>query len=212
MTTDLFNNDNGGFVAGVIGKRSSGKSYLTIQLLISESGFKNKFDEIYLICPTLKYDKKWNFVDIPSNRKYTNFSQELMDTLFKHMEKKHFRNPSLRFLIILDDCIGSHQFNKRTNYSALNKFAFLSRHVGGSLLVVSQKYRAIPHQIRSQFEYVILFDTKNHYEYKTIEEEIGIGNKEYWQNTWNNIFQKKHDWMLIDVSNNGIYKNGKKYN
>ena len=210
--SDLFNTDNGGFVLGVIGKRGSGKSYLAIQLLISKTGLKDKFDDIILISPTMDYDRKWEFLDISEKKKFREFSQELVDVLFTMFEQKSNKNPDERYLIVFDDCVSSHQFNKRTNYSALNKLAFLGRHINVSMVIISQKYKAIPFQVRSQFDYLVLFNTSNHSEYRAIEEEIGIGDRTKWKDIWKECFNEKYDYMLIDVSNSNVYASGVKLN
>jgi hypothetical protein len=202
---DIFNTD----VAKVFyisGKRNSGKTYFTLQMLINKHLLKNKFDEIFVINPTLHYDNKWKLLDIPEENIYGEFSLDLLETLDNYFQETYTENPDKNFLLILDDCLGSKEF-KKTNGSIFDKMIYIGRHYNLNMIILSQKYKGISTGIRSNIDYFITFDTYNEMEKKTIFEEMGIGTKKDFYKIWDYVFTKKHDKMIIDTANGFFYRN-----
>ena len=190
------------FCAYIVGKRNSGKSYLLMQLLLSKDGFKDKFDRIYLINPTYQYDLKYQTIKF--TQVYENFTNELIEELIKEFEKNE---EDERILLILDDCVCEDNFKKNQSDTPLNRLAVNGRHWGVSLVILSQKYNAISSYIRSQLDYIVLFETKNQTELKTLYEEFGFGSFKSYMKFLHKVYTDKHDIMIIDNINNRHLKN-----
>lgn len=78
---------------------------------------------------------------------------------------KEFSN---KILIVLDDMAGDSRFYKSDQ---LAKFLFNSRHRNCSIIMTSQNYYSIPKKIRTNNSQLILWDSGNEKENKTIYEE-----------------------------------------
>lgn len=190
------------FCAYIVGKRNSGKSHLLLQLLISKDGFKDKFDHVYLINPTYKYDEKYHVIKF--TEVYDSFSNELVDELIVKFEEK---DPEENVLLILDDCVCEDNFKKNQSDTPLNRLAVNGRHLGVSMIILSQKYNAISSYIRSQLDYILLFETKNQTEIRTLYEEFGEGSSKEFLDYLTKVFTKRHDVFIIDNIKGAYYKN-----
>lgn len=191
----------------IAGKRNSGKSYFTLQLLINKHLLKGAFDEIIVINPTIKYDNKWSIINIPEENIYEEFSLELMEILDEYFQEEFQKDNKKNFLLILDDCLGSKDFKKMNDDSIFNKMIYIGRHYNLNMIILSQKFKGISSGIRSNIDYFISFDTYNDKEKTAIFEEFGIGNKKQFYEIWKNIFKEKYDKMIIDTANGHFYRN-----
>lgn len=196
---------NPSFVSYIIGKRNSGKSYLLIQMLLSKDCFKGKFDEVIIINPTIDYDEKYKVVKF--SRVYREFSTELLDSLITEFEERKKENSKYNVLLILDDCISQTDFKNNMANHPLNTMAVNGRHIGLSLVILSQKWSAISSYIRVQLDYIILFEFKNQYEIDALYKEYGEGCKEEFKKLLADVYTKRHDTLLIDNIENKYYKN-----
>lgn len=190
----------------ISGKRNSGKSYFTIQMLINKHLLKNKFDELYIINPTLNYDNKWKLLDIPEENIFGEFSLDLLERLDNYFQDKFSQNNKINFCLVLDDCLSSKDF-KKNHANIFDKMIYIGRHYNLNMIILSQKFKGISTGIRSNIDYFITFDTYNDNEKKTIFEEMGIGTKKQFYEIWNFVFQKKYDKLIIDTANGKFYRN-----
>lgn len=196
----MFNADKG-FICCIIGKRGSGKSHLLLQMLLHKRLLKEKFDEIILINPSFKYDKKYEIIEF--TEVYEDFTIELIEEL----NEKFQETPETKRLIILDDCISSSEFKSNLSYHPLNTLVSNGRHWGCSLIILSQKYNAISSTIRAQYDYIIMFKTANHKELMSVYDEYGVGTKEEFLDVMKTIFKEPYSFAVIDVANDKILKN-----
>lgn len=192
------------FCAYIFGHRNSGKSYLLIQLLLSKH-LNGKFNEIVIINPTKCYDEKYNVIKF--SLEYDEFSTELLDELIVHFEEERTKNPEYKVLLILDDCISQDNFKDNQAHHPLNTLAVNGRHWGVSLLILSQKWNAISTYIRTQLDYIIVFETRNMSEIDSMYKEFGQDTKENFRRFFQSIFTKKHDFLVIDNVHKVYMKN-----
>jgi len=191
----------------ISGKRNSGKTYFTIQMLINKKLLKNHFDEIFVINPTLEYDNKWSILDIPDENIFGEFSLDLLEELDNHIQEEFKKDNEKKTLLILDDCLGSNDFKKNNDNNIFNKMIYIGRHYNLSMIILSQKFKGISGGIRSNIDYFITFDTYNDKEKTAIFEEFGIGNKKQFYQILKYVFTDKYDKMIIDTANGYFYKN-----
>jgi hypothetical protein len=191
------------FTLYVVGRRNSGKSHCLISMLIHPKLMYKKFDEIYIINPTYRFDEKYHVIKF--DHVYEEFSLELLEELKLRFEEE----PEKKKLLILDDCISQESFKSNEGTHILNEMALNGRHWGLSLCILSQKFIGTSTYIRAQLDYVLLFDTSNNNEKDTIYGEFGTGTKKEFYAFFDSTFTKKHDTLLIDTTSGNIsyYKN-----
>ena len=124
------NPDNIPFNALIVGATNCGKTSFLVEILSHE--FLQKFDYIFLVCPTYIHNKTYDgfaendrgfFVIIPE--------QDQMIDFFKLIS---FAFEGTNTMIILDDCAASKDVKIKTN--DLVNLAFSARHKGISVWVV----------------------------------------------------------------------------
>jgi hypothetical protein len=190
------------FCSYIVGRRNRGKSHLLLKMLLNKKLLKDKFDEVILINPTYRYDEKYHVIKF--TEVFEEFSIELLENLLIKFQENEEKS---KILLILDDCISENEFKSNQSDHPLNRLAVNGRHWGVSLIILSQKYNAISSYIRAQLDYVILFETSNHYELKSIYEEYGNGSIKEFEELMKRVYIKKHDFLVIDSINNQMLKN-----
>ena len=122
-----------------------GKTHLALSLL--ETEYRNHFDFIVIICPTLRYNSTyknqswvWNYPDVipikPGNNLYY-LIEEISNLLAGD-----------KTLFLIDDIIADETLDKHRQ--PLLELAISGRHKGHSLWLLTQSYTAIPNNIRRQ--------------------------------------------------------------
>ena len=144
----------------------SRKTNLALSLL--ETEYRNHFDFIVIICPTLRYNSTykgqrwvWNDPDLipiePGNQ------------LYCLIEKVSNLLTGDKTLFLTDDIIANETLDKR--HPPLLELAISGRHRGHSLWLLTQSYTAIPNNIRRQAKMLYIWYPKNRMDLNTIHEE-----------------------------------------
>ena len=144
-----------------------GKTHLALDLL--ENEFKNHFNFIVIICPTLEDNEMyksqgwvWNDPDV--------IPMELDNNLYYLIEK--ISKLPAKTLFLIDDIITHEALNKR--HHPLLGLAISGRHRAHSLWLLTQSYTAIPNNIRRQAKMLYIWYPKNGTDLNTIHEENDI--------------------------------------
>ena len=146
-----------------------GKTHLALSL--SENEYRNHFDFIVIICPTLRYNSTyesrgwvWNDPDVipiePGNRLYY-FIERISNLL-----------AGSTTLFLIDDIIADETLDKRCQ--PLLELAISGRHRGHSLWLLTQSYTAVPNNIRRQAKILYIWYPKNRMDLNTIHEENDV--------------------------------------
>ena len=146
-----------------------GKMHLALSLL--ENEYRNHFNFIVIICPTLKYNSTyksrgwvWNDPDVipiePGNKLY--YMIEKVSNLLAESVT----------LFLIDDIIADETLNKRRQ--PLLELAISGRHRQHSLWLLTQSYTAVPNNIRRQAKMLYVWYPKNRRDLNTIHEENDI--------------------------------------
>ena len=115
---------------------------------IPETEYKNHFEFIVILCPTILDDKtylsgRWIlddknvFIVCDGEGKLKKWIRSFKDTL-----------KGRQTLYIIDDCLAEGEINKKRD--ALSELAFSGRHRNHSLWVLTQKYNSISKDVREQ--------------------------------------------------------------
>ena len=151
-----------------------GKTHLALSLL--ETEYRDHFDIIVIIFPTLRYNSTyksrswdWNDPDVipiePGNQ------------LYYLIEKISNLLAGDKTLFFIDDIIADETLDKRRQ--PLLELAILGRHRGHSLWLLTQTYTAVPNNIRRQAKMLYVWYPKNRTDLNTIHEENdAIGSEE----------------------------------
>ena len=120
-----------------------GKMHLALNFL--ENEYRNHFDFIVIICPTLTHNEMcksrgwvWNDPDV--------IPIELDNTLYYLIEKISNLLTGSKTLLLIDDIISNEALDKCCQLG----LAISRRHRGHSLWLLTQSYTAIPNNIRRQ--------------------------------------------------------------
>jgi hypothetical protein len=179
--------------------RGSGKSNLLLSSLRHKEFYKNYFDNIFLISPTAKNDKKFEALidELEDDDKYSSRCDEetvmlVMERIKEFNEKWNYkkkkRNP--HNLIIFDDCI--HELPKSTQRSCIHELITCNRHLKTSIFITSQRFKSLSTLIRSNADIISFFKTNNLLEKKLFCDEYGID-----EDTLDAVCQDNHDFIHI---------------
>ena len=143
-----------------------GKTHLTLSLL--ENEYRNHFDFIVIICPTLRYNSTyksrgwvWNDPEVipigPGNQ------------LYYLIEKIGNLLAGSTTLFLIDDITADEALDKC--HQPLLELAISGHHRQHSLWLLTQSYTAVPNNIRTQAKMLYIWYPKNRTDLNTIHEE-----------------------------------------
>ena len=181
------------------GRRGSGKSTLLLNILNSKLGFKKRFDNIYFVSPTARTDKKFSKLvkELDEDGKFhEQLSEDLIENILTEMKQDNDVNDKKhKHLLILDDCVLDIPTRKQ---SLFNKMIITSRHLCCSVLIVSQKYNALPTIIRANADLISFFPSLNSHETRTLQEDINI-DKDLFYELYDKCVEGKNDFLHINL-------------
>ena len=129
-----------------------GKTHYLLNIL--EQDYKNHFEYIFIVCPTLEDNKTYQ------NWKYLN-DPDVFELACAHDEVEKILQDIVNFakntnsLIILDDCAACKDVKNRT--SELVKLGFHGRHIGLSTIVITQQLTSIAKPYRMNISKLVTF-------------------------------------------------------
>ena len=133
-----------------------GKTHLALSLL--ENEYRNHFDFIVIICPTLRYNSTYKFRSWVWNDPDVIFI-ESGNQLYYLIEKISNLLTGSTTLFLIDDRIVDETLDKCRQ--PLLELAILRRHRAHSLCLLTQSYTAIPNNIRRQAKMLYVWYLKN---------------------------------------------------
>lgn len=188
------------FFALISGKPGSGKSSLILNLLCKRGKIYNKkFDRIYLFSPSLATMKGNPFEDLPDEQKYDELDVEIIEGVLDEIA-----DSGEKVLFILDDVVNDLQKNMKLQ-RLMCKVLMNRRHLCGeggsvSVIITTQVYNKIPAPIRKTASHIFVYHTKNKKELETIFDELVLIPKKDYYDLLKYTFQKKHDFLYVDVN------------
>ena len=146
-----------------------GKTHLAMSLL--ENEYRNHFDLIVIICPTLQYNSTyksrgwvWNDPDVipiePGNQLY--YLIERISNLLA----------GSKTLFLIDDLIANEALDK--HHQRLLELVILGRHRQHTLWLSTQLYTAVPNNIRRHAKMLYVWYPKNRMDLNTIHRENDV--------------------------------------
>ena len=136
-----------------------------------ETEYRNHFDFIVIICPTLRYNSTyktrswvWNDPDV--------IPIEPGNNLHYLIEKISDLLTGDKTLFLINDIIADETHDKC--HQPLLELAILGRHRGHSLWLLTQSYTDVPNNIRRHSKMLYIWYTKNRMDLNTIYEENDV--------------------------------------
>ena len=197
-----------GFSMLIVGSSGSGKTSLLYSMVTGSkkkgkrTSYKNVFDYIYLISPTLggssmKNDK---FKSIPEDQIYRELTLEGLTEL----ESKLYQNreDDKNSLVILDD-VGSQIRRNAKAEKKLTQMLQNRRHAFTSYITLLQKYKDAQPGYRANLSHAIFFRPKNKIEAEAITSELMPYDNKKNKQILDYVFENentKYPFLMIDMS------------
>jgi DNA polymerase III delta prime subunit len=193
--------NNNSCVYLISGRRGSGKSTLALCLLNSKLAYRKRFKNIFLISPTAKSDKKFEkLVDElnDDNKYFQELNESNIESILDVIKSDNEENDKKNLhMILLDDVVLD--LPKRKS-SLLNKLVIESRHHNVTLLILSQKYNAIPTIIRANMDLISFFPSLNAREVATFQEDLNIS-KELFYKMYDKATKSNNSFLHVNLLN-----------
>ena len=183
----------------ISGKPASGKTSLILNLICKNNKVYNKkFDRIYVFSPSLITLKDDPFGELPDNQLHTEITQENLEQSLSEIA-----NTGEKILYIFDDTVND--MKRAGVLTTLNRMLMNRRHLAGaggsvSFIITTQIYNKVPITLRKTATQVILYSTKNKKEIDTIFDELILIPKEDYYQILKYCFDKKHNFIYIDIN------------
>ena len=179
-----------------------GKTNLVLNLL--ENEYRNHFDFIVIICPTLAHNstyksrgRVWNDPDVIPIEPDNNLSYLI--------EKTSNLLAGSKTLFLIDDIIADEDLDKCRQL--LLGLAISGRRKGHSLWLLTQSYTAIPKNIRRQAKMLYVWYPKNRIDLNTIHEENDvIEMQEELARVKAQLKRGKHNCLIMRMEHPRAYK------
>lgn len=182
-----------------------GKSSLIVNLLMNMNfNYKNRYDVVYYISPTLDADKTCNCImkddDIVKIHEPEDIDciDLILNELLKKQKEMNKEEP-YKALFVLDDMLG------KLRDSEITKISSKYRHYNASFIIVSQSFKAISPIIRTCASHWIIFKTENQKEKMKIIEEFN-GFKDF-EKYLDEFTKEKYNFMYIDINKHSLHHN-----
>ena len=169
-----------GLIWLISGRKGSGKSSLLLNVLkepVKNGGYKKFFDNIFMVSPTGKADKKFKKLidELEEDDKYYDKLndeniKEIIQKVQTYNQENEEDNP--RSLLILDDCMSD--LPKSTEKTSFNDLIILARHYRLSVFILCQRYIGFNRTIRANADMISFFRTDNKKELATLRDDINI--------------------------------------
>jgi len=185
----------------ISGRRGAGKSTLALSLLNSKLAFKKRFENIFLISPTARSDKKFSKLvkeleDDDTPKFYEQLSDSVIENIIEIVKADNEENKKKNLhCLILDDCVLDLPKSKT---SLFNKLIITSRHHNVTIIIISQKYNALPPIIRANADLISFFPSLNTREIETFQEDINISKPLFYE-IYNACSKSQNDFLHCNL-------------
>ena len=178
-----------------------GKTDLALSLL--ENEYRNHFNFIVIICPTLAHNEIYKSRDWVWNDPVV-IPIEPGNNLYYLIEKISNLLAGSVTLFLIDDIIADEALNKRRQ--PLLELAISGCHRQHSLWLLTQSYTAVPNNIRRQAKMLYVWYPKNRTDLNTIDEENNVIGPGELVNVKEALKWGKHTCLIMRIEHQRAYK------
>jgi hypothetical protein len=199
-----------GMVYILTGSGGSGKTNVLLNFFKSKELYRNKFDNIYYICPSSSFlsiakhpfeEHDKIFHELSESLLYEIYSEliNLKEQRLKKKKRPHYN------LIIIDDF--ADVLKDKSIQIALNKMIIKARHLCCGFIFTLQSYFYFPKLLRKQITFATIFKPKNVEEWYSISKELLNLNQVDALKLYDYVFDEAYNHIDLDTVSNLMYKN-----
>ena len=185
----------------ICGQTGCGKTVFLLDLL--EKHYRNVFEHIVILCPTVKYNKAYHSRDWVWTDKeiYIVDPGDKLHECIRTLYNKFQGSPTL---YIIDDCSAKKELTKKKDM--LSELAFSGRHADQSVWVCTQKYNSVLKDLREQTRWLALFHCKDRDSFEDcLRENDIIPMKEERDKIRSRLAEKKHLKLILKTDQPTAY-------
>lgn len=177
----------------ICGQTGCGKTVFILDLL--EKQYRNVFEHIVILCPTLRWNKTYK------ERSWLRTDPEIYlvnprDRLHDCLRAFYSIFAGEPTLYIIDDCSASKDLTKKKDM--LSELAFSGRHASQSVWVLTQKYNSVLKDLREQTKWIGLFHCKDRDSFEDcLRENDVIPTREERDALRKQLSKKKHAKLIL---------------
>jgi len=195
-----------GFIWVLSGSGGSGKTSLMLNFFKRKELYRNKFHNVYYICPMSSFLSVEKHPFDGHSKVYHELTVDLLEGIYKELcAKKEADEDQEYSCVIIDDMASS--LKENDIQKQLNKMLIKARHIGCAFIFTLQSYYYYPKILRKQITNITIFKPKNVEEWNSIAKEILNMNKEDALVLYNYVYDAPYTHLDIDTVDNKYYKN-----
>ena len=183
------------------GPTSCGKTQKVLDLI--EEEYKHHFENIVILCPTLRWNKTYLERSWIWKNDYI-FVFEPRRNLFKLIEKLSSLFSGEETLFIVDDMISDETLDKK--HQPLLELAISGRHRQHSLWLLTQSYTAVPKNLRRQKKQLFAWYPSEKSDLKILDEETNLMNSEDLAKIKKKLKREKHACLYVRLDHPRMFK------
>jgi hypothetical protein len=194
----------GAFLMLISGRRGSGKTTLACKLLLTASAFRGKFDKIICISETFHMVQQWRCIDTSRWEVYTDYSPDIIQELITEQSSSamwRLGRKRKNVLLLIDDIGNSSRLTKTGQVDYLDKIATNGRHLGVSIIFLSQQLTQTSPALRSNADIFIQFASHSLRDNLLLYSEVGTGTYKDFRDKVEEVTAERYTFLL--VKNNG---------
>ena len=200
---------NGGIWA-LCGAGGSGKTNLLLNLFKSKDLYRNKFDNLFYICPESSFSSVKKHPFEGHDKVYHELTASLLQQIYTKLNELKANNireklPMEYNCIIIDDMADA--LKNPDIIQMLNKMLIKARHISTMFIFTLQSYYYFPKICRKQLTYLSIFKPKNVEEWNSIAKEVLNMKPNDARMVSNFVFDEPYMHLDVDTTNNTLYKN-----
>ena len=195
-----------GFNIAIVGWAGSGKTSTLLSLVKSKDAYKKRFHKIISVIleSSLNSLKVNPLQDIPDGQKFEALTYSNLEEIIEMVESN--REQDLLTLLLLDDV--SAELQDLALLKLMMRIFLNRRHLKLSILSIAHSLTgkgALLYTIRKNLSHLILFKPSSGMD--ILNQDYLNLPKQSFKELTDYVYQKPHDHLMIDLSNNKLYKN-----
>ena len=195
-----------GFIWVLTGSGGSGKTSLMLNFFKRKELFRNKFHNVYYICPMSSFLSVEKHPFDGHDKVYHELTVDLLQSLYEELCAKKESDEDTEYnCIIIDDMAST--LKENDIQKQLNKMLIKARHINCAFIFTLQSYYYFPKILRKQITNITIFKPKNIEEWNSISKELLNMNKDDALTLYNYVYDEPYTHLDLDTVDNKIFKN-----
>jgi hypothetical protein len=197
-----------GFIWALNGSGGSGKSSLMLNFFKSGHLYRNKFNNIFYICPMASFlsVEDHPFSEHEEGRVFHELTEDVLESIFDELKIRKTEKEKPEYsIVIVDDMADSLKQNDIEK--KLNQMLMKARHLQCAFIFTLQSYYYFPKILRKQLTNITIFKPKNAEEWSSIAKELLHMNKDDGNTVYDYVYSEPYSHLDIDTVDNKYYKN-----